>query len=221
MQLFYIRCSQESPKGGKKKKRNQDLELFKVEPLMCSLTCILHKHISIQEHTIFPLVHTRRLMSEQMPVHEFIHVDNNEHELVFRSMLDTYNELLSLDLVVNVLFIRIQPYELCFSWIIYCDRNPPKNQEHKGFPGCLWRLSPQKFVFKGCQSSDIPTLQRSFWSSPGSFVSVWPQDTSAICFYFSCSEKINREVPWNQNNPRISYHKRVQLHFVKSGANHK
>lgn len=47
----------------------------------------------------------------------------------------------------------------CLSWKIYCDRDSHKSHGQEGLPGCLWRSSPQKFVFKGSPSSDIPKLQ--------------------------------------------------------------
>jgi len=45
------------------------LQVFKVKPLMGSLTCSCHKRTCPQEHAAFPLVHTGRQTSVLMDLH--------------------------------------------------------------------------------------------------------------------------------------------------------
>lgn len=120
--------------------------LLPSQPYLPSRTCT----ISISTHR-----------ETNICVQGFAHI-KNEHKLFFRSMLDTHIELLSSDLVVKVPFLCIRPYQFCFSWRIYYDRDSHKSQGQEGLPGCLWKSSPQKFVFKGCPSSDIPKSQLIF-----------------------------------------------------------
>lgn len=97
---------------------------------------------------------------------------------------------------------------------------PTKAKGKKVSQGAFENLPHRSLSSKTVRVQTFQSCSLFFLTSPGNLVAVWPRDTSAICFYFTCSEKINQVVPANQNNLLTSFHKRVQSHFVKSRANH-